>query len=111
MFKLAFGLLLASAGLSAGVIQVSPYEFDVTASVTGTAPTNGAGADYSSTFDVLFYYAGPTTQPLQVDILYNSLTGPSCSGTGFPSCDVGFSVGASVNGVATGASFNLDTND
>jgi hypothetical protein len=111
MFKVAFGLLIISAGLSAGVIQVSPYEFDVTASVTATAPTNGAGVDYSSAFDVLFYYSGPTTHPLNVGILYNSLTGPGCSGTGFPSCDVGFSVGATVNGIDTGADFGLDTND
>lgn len=109
MWKLAT-LILFSSALTAGVIQVSPNEFEITTSVTGPAPTNGAGAFYNATFDVPFYYSGPTSGRLSVNIVY-AFGGPGCSGTGFPSCDVGFSIGVNIDGLSTGAGFNLDTND
>ena len=85
MFKVAFGLLVISAALSAGVIQVSPYEFDVTASGT---PTGTLGS-FTAIYDVQFYYAGPTTAGLHVAIIPVDSSGTGCPTSGFPSCDVG----------------------
>jgi hypothetical protein len=51
MWKLAT-LFFAAAALRAGVIQLNPYEIQITGTVTGNA---------TSTFDVSFYYSGPFT--------------------------------------------------
>src|SRR5271166_1658886 len=105
MRRFAVFFFLAAASLTGGVIQVSWNEFEITTSVTGPAPSNGGGVGYDATFDVPFYYSGPTSNLL---VNANSLSGPACSGTGFPSCDVGFHIGVDIDGVNI-LGYNLDT--
>jgi hypothetical protein len=111
MLKLT-SLFLLSAVLTAGTIQQGTNGFEVTTSVAGPSPANGAGGENISTIDVPFYFAGSTLDLLHVFVSngIEGLSGPFCTGTGFPSCDVGFFIGAAVNGVPA-FGFNLDTND